>query len=96
MSIVFVEYKIIEAKRAIYLNKAAELMQTFPAAKVYEGTDQPGLFVEIWDGMEEEQFHAWKQVRISGSMPLWREINACIKGGADRLHIWRFSSLPKQ
>lgn len=94
MSLVFVEYKIIEAKRTLYVNKINAIMEKYkPYVQVLEGADQPGLFVELWSDMTLEQYEKWKQERLNGSMSIWNEIHACIQGGQEKVHIWRFTPL---
>ena len=48
MGIVFVEYKVFPEKREAYLSRIRELMKNASGVQLYEGSDQPNLFVEIW------------------------------------------------
>ncbi len=81
----FVEYRIEKEYRTSYLTWAAVLKQQFEQMDVYEGAEQPGLFVEIWNGLSDEAYAAMKAARtgtITPGLPdeteegrLWRRID---------------------
>lgn len=73
---------------------------------VYEGAEQPGLFVEIWNGLSDEAYAAMKAARtgtITPGLPdeteegrLWRRIDPWIAGGRGKVHIWKFTRITPQ
>ncbi|MGG2201773.1 hypothetical protein [Paenibacillus validus] len=101
--IVFVEYRIEKEYRTSYLTWAAVLKQQFEQMDVYEGAEQPGLFVEIWNGLSDEAYAAMKAARtgtITPGLPdeteegrLWRRIDPWIAGGRGKVHIWKFTRI---
>lgn len=62
MGIIFVEYRIDEQKREDFLPFIHSLAEGAPM-ELYEGSDQPGLFVEIWRGLSEEDYLCMKEAR---------------------------------
>ncbi|GIP31143.1 hypothetical protein [Paenibacillus sp. J2TS4] len=64
MSLVFVEYKIDELYREDYL-KTIQDLPGVDQVELYEGSDQPGLFVEIWKGLGDEDYLQMKAIRTS-------------------------------
>lgn len=98
MCIVFVEYRIEEDCRDSYLEWSEGIKQQYQQLELYEGTDQPNLFVEIWNGFSEEEYLSMKQARTgSGAaeekVGLWKPLDAWIKGGKSKLHIWHFKKV---
>jgi len=63
MSKAFVEYQILPNYRTAYSSWMAGVRAAFPELEWLEGTDQPGLFVEIWNDLSYEQFTQLKQAR---------------------------------
>jgi hypothetical protein len=114
MAKVFVEYKLDPRFREQYESWSRQVIEwtqsvqfqnvQFQSVQFYEGTDQPNLFVEIWDGMSHEQFLEFKDRRLSERFPdkqqaearLFREMNDWVEGGAAKLHIWHFGRLGKE
>ncbi len=92
MSKIFIEYKIHPEFRDKYLAFMRARVVEHPELSWYEGTDQPGLFVEIWDNQSFEQFESFKRERtvLQGK---WRQGDDCIHGGIAALHIWHFTEM---
>lgn len=100
MCLVFVEYSIKEECRSDYLVWLEKLRSIHPELECYEGTDQPGLFVELWKGMGPEGFQAMKAQRAgaaaegAGGCPeTWKALDEWIDGGRGRIHIWSFQKV---
>jgi hypothetical protein len=89
MRIAFVEYKIIKEKRALYMDYLRRLKQSGDV-EIYEGADQPGLFVEIWQ-IGEAKRGAWREIRQK--LGDWNELLGVVEGGEGKIHIWEFDRL---
>ncbi|MED1950436.1 hypothetical protein [Brevibacillus centrosporus] len=95
MLTVFIEYKLDPAKRQdalILLEGMAEKLSAMGAASYscLEGIDQPGLFVEMFEVEEVEQYEKIKA---------WRLVDeafcACVSGGAAKLNVWAFRAVKR-
>ncbi|BBH21692.1 hypothetical protein Back11_30370 [Paenibacillus baekrokdamisoli] len=95
MYICFVEYHINEEFVALYRNWIAEKMAAGPVFKLYEGTDQPHLFVEVWEAQGEASATAIKEERCS-ERSSWRQMAAWVPGGAPKIHAWTFRPITFQ
>lgn len=103
MCIVFVEYRIEQEFRTDYLTWTADLKQKFEQVNIYEGAEQPDLFVEIWEGLSDAAYTAMKTDRTgtiktvtpdeAADKLLWRRMEPWIAGGRAKLHIWRFNKV---
>lgn len=87
---VFVEYKIKPDKREQYLHSVKEIQRRMEQGgashfSLYEGSDQPDLFVEMFDVPSIEIYYLLKEER--SMQPV---IDDCIAGGAAKIHIWAF------
>ncbi|WP_426451631.1 hypothetical protein ACP26L_06015 [Paenibacillus sp. S-38] len=97
MSMVFVEYKIAEARREGYLAWAGKLQED-ARVEVYEGEGQPNLFVEVWRGLAGTEVEEFKAAREGGSpegdLPQpWRELPSFVEGGIAKIRIWAFQKV---
>lgn len=98
---VFVEYKVKPEHREAYLTWVNEMTHADRRFSVYEGTDQPGLFVELWDGMNYEEYVRMKGWRLAadssggGNKNRWGEMERFIEGGISKIHIWHFTKVTK-
>ncbi|PLT47298.1 hypothetical protein NYE40_18660 [Paenibacillus sp. FSL W8-1187] len=88
-----VEYKIEERHRHEYLERLRELRERWPDVRLYEGSEQPGLFVEIWPAASEAAAKACQEERLDGRSP-WSAIGGWTAGGAGRIHAWTFRPAP--
>ncbi|MFD0590707.1 hypothetical protein ACFQZE_22210 [Paenibacillus sp. GCM10027627] len=90
MYICFAEYRIMPEHKEHYLKKINDWRDELGhRVNIYEGTDQPGLFVEVWQAESEEMAEQIKKERLDGRS-LWGEITPWIAGGAAKLHVWTF------
>jgi hypothetical protein len=92
---VFVEYAIKPEGRNSYIIYMQELQNREGRLELLEGTDQPGLFVEIWDGVTYEEYESLKQHRLkegdaSAGHASWEH---WVEGGLRKLHMWHFTQV---
>ncbi|WP_285109167.1 hypothetical protein [Paenibacillus sp. UMB4589-SE434] len=90
-SIIFVEYRIEPEKRELYFTHINKLLQYKTDVTLYEGTDQPNVFVEQWHDTTPQQYADMKRVRLQEQSE-WDVVTACIPGGTAKLHIWEFAA----
>lgn len=90
MFICFAEYKIMHEYIDMYRDMIDEL-RTREARpfQLYEGTDQPGLFVEIWHADSCEEAERVKEERLD-ERSSWSALSQWIPGGPAKLHVWTF------
>lgn len=89
MYICFAEYRIIHEYRQEYLAYTDTLLSGLHDVHLYEGTDQPNLFVEVWNAGTAEHAERIKKERCSERSP-WFCISEWIVGGSEKMHIWTF------
>ena len=90
MYICFAEYRILPERREQFLALAGQLQtEEKRFVQFYEGTDQPGLFVEVWQTATEEEAERVKEERLSGHSS-WSALSPFIAGGTAKLHVWTF------
>ncbi|MOA41440.1 hypothetical protein D3C78_1634000 [compost metagenome] len=89
MYICFAEYKILEEYREPFTSYTKLLLKDLPHVTLYEGTDQPNLFVEVWQAADAEEAERMKEERCNERSP-WFPITDWIAGGAGKLHVWTF------
>ncbi|MFW5433927.1 hypothetical protein [Paenibacillus apiarius] len=92
--IIFVEYRIDPKLRETYLSLVKKQLQCHANAVLYEGTDQPNVFVEQWLRTSHEDYVRMKTLRLEESSE-WDAITACIPGGREKFHIWEFEEMNK-
>jgi hypothetical protein len=95
---VFIEYKVIADKQHLYLSLLPELRERTvdwdaKDFRVFEGTDQPLLFVEEYYVKDMDEYRRTKEERLSESIPFWHKLHDCIPGGAGKVHIWAFKEV---
>lgn len=90
---VFVEYTIIHEKRTAYLHYMQKRIEQ-TGLELIEGTDQPGLFVEIWSNVSYSAYISLKKARLEPTAgSLWEHSEEFILGGNKKLHIWHFTKI---
>jgi hypothetical protein len=90
MFITFAEYRIAPEHLESYRGETKRLLeQSLGRVTLYEGCDQPGLFVEIWSASCEEEAEGIKKERC-GERSSWAVLTPWIVGGAAKLHVWTF------
>jgi hypothetical protein len=107
MSVTFIEYQILPEHRSAYSEWMKQVRAAFPELEVYEGTDQPGLFVELWKGQSHEEYKQLKEARLNlhleseeasqenggfGKMD-WKPLHNWATGGRGKIHIWHFGKV---
>ncbi|OBR64389.1 hypothetical protein A7K91_12875 [Paenibacillus oryzae] len=92
MYICFAEYKIMPEHREPYLAFVNKLVEQESRVKVYEGSDQRELFVEIWTAQSQEEADAIKEERC-GERSSWHAVSQWIAGGEAKLHVWTFKPI---
>ncbi|ULL18398.1 hypothetical protein DVH26_30395 [Paenibacillus sp. H1-7] len=107
MSIAFVEYQILPNYRPDYSKWMDGVRANYPELVWLEGTDQPGLFVELWH-VSYEEYESLKKARqltvndeneqalpasSKYSMTDWEQLGQWVKGGAAKIHIWHFGKV---
>ena len=96
MSKVFVEYAIKPEFRASFLIYMQGKQLREGRLELLEGTDQEGLYVEIWHDVTYEEYLSMKGERLNvegiqdGQCGDWEQ---WIKGGIQKLHMWHFSQI---
>ncbi|WP_035100270.1 MFS transporter [Aneurinibacillus terranovensis] len=96
---VFVEYKVLEEKRTEYMEQMESLRHAMEKIgvddfQVYEGVDQPGLFVEMFHVPTVESYRKLKRKRCEeppGKSGFWQMINPYVSGGTEKIHMWAFA-----
>jgi hypothetical protein len=89
MHICFVEYRIDAIYEEKYRTWIAEKLAEKNEFRLYEGTDQPLLFVEIWEAEDEKGAEAVKKERCS-ERSSWRIMADWVPGGTAKIHVWTF------
>ncbi|WP_159886311.1 hypothetical protein [Paenibacillus puerhi] len=77
------------------------MKQEYENLEIYEGTEQPNLFVEIWSGLSDEAYGELKAARIgeyeaAGSEQSpggWRTMERWVVGGRAKIHMWQFKTI---
>jgi hypothetical protein len=85
----FAEYRIAEENRERYFELMASLRPSHPEMYLYEGTDQPGLFVEVWEAATREEADGIREMRLSAGSP-WSAVSRLASG---QVHAWVFRSV---
>lgn len=90
MGIVFVEYKVFPEKREAYLQWFYSLTRDESRLELYEGSDQPDLFVELWRDFGHDEYRVFKKTRLDSTGSPWVGLADYVPGGAAKIHIWHF------
>jgi hypothetical protein len=90
---VFVEYTILQEMRLIYLNHMREWLKREGRLELLEGSDQPGLFVEIWNDVPYEEYEELKKQRLQISDENDRLWGNWVQGGLAKINIWHFTGI---
>ncbi|WP_274652500.1 hypothetical protein [Paenibacillus humicola] len=89
MPICFVEYRIDPDFEAEYRHWIGEKQAAPGGFELYEGTDQPFLFVEVWKAESVEAAERIKKERLRERSE-WSRMAAWVQGGAPKIHAWTF------
>ncbi|EXX87691.1 hypothetical protein BG53_14085 [Paenibacillus darwinianus] len=88
----FVEYRIEPEHRKSFLTWAEKAKKRETGLIIYEGTDQPGLFVEIWEAAGESEAERKKEERCA-ERSFGSEMFDYVPGGRDKVHAWTFRAV---
>ncbi|MFM1655280.1 hypothetical protein ACI7RC_24770 [Brevibacillus sp. B_LB10_24] len=93
MLTIFIEYKIADGKREEAIGVIAEMERQIQSRggmnyRFFEGFDQPGLFVEMFEVADESAYRDIKQWRTAGG-----PLEDCIAGGSAKIHVWAFQPI---
>lgn len=88
---VFMEYRIKADQIVAYQSIMEQVRQWMARQNAMnyehlEGVDQSGLFVEMFDVKNMDEYYRLKKLRCEES-PFFAE---CVVGGKDRIHMWAF------
>ncbi|GGD75404.1 hypothetical protein [Paenibacillus nasutitermitis] len=89
MHICFVEYQISEDHANEYRAWMKIRQAENSGFQLFEGTDQPLLFVEVWEAPGEEAAMAIKKERCS-ERSSWHAMVKWVPRGASGIHAWTF------
>ncbi|WP_219835885.1 hypothetical protein [Paenibacillus sp. R14(2021)] len=92
MFICFVEYQIDPASEQLYRDWIAKQQADHRGFSLYEGTDQPLLFVEVWEAATEEEALRIKEERC-GERSSWQVMAKWVPGGSAKVHAWTFKPI---
>ncbi|SFF30334.1 hypothetical protein SAMN04487969_12437 [Paenibacillus algorifonticola] len=92
MYICFAEYRIKTENKIEYLHYIEQMKTANPALRVYEGTDQPDLFVEVWQAESAEEAEQIKKERLS-ERSSWCQMADWVPGGLAKVHVWTFKPI---
>ncbi|WP_248928061.1 hypothetical protein [Paenibacillus hamazuiensis] len=95
MNKVFVEYKVKTEERQRFLSWAERLTASEKRVSVYEGADQPNLFVELWENIDYAEYEEMKAQRTGDAAQVSRfsdltALSDFVEGGKAKIHIWYF------
>ena len=95
---IFVEYKVKAEMRGTFIGLVQQLNDWATRSearhfKIYEGTDQPLLFVEEFFVDNLEQYRRIKEERRTEQHPFWHAFHECVDGGARKINIWAFQEI---
>ncbi|MGO4889827.1 hypothetical protein ACJ2A9_18935 [Anaerobacillus sp. MEB173] len=98
---IFIEYKIkAEAVQAYEqtMRKIIDLLPEFEAKNIqwFVATDQPHLYVEMFEVPTVAHYHALKKLRRSNDHHLFKELDPLIDGGLQKLNCWAFQSCQRE
>lgn len=90
MDIVFIEYKVFPDKRSAYMSWIKSAAGGDERFELYEGSDQPELFVEQWCGIDVDAYRTFKSRRTEPGDPVWSSLAEFVPGGMAKVHVWHF------
>jgi hypothetical protein len=98
---IFIEYKVIETEVEKYEAVMKEILAKLPeysAEKIewFVATDQPFLYVEMFQVPTLAYYQALKKLRKSTEHPVFGQLDHYIEGGLENLNCWAFKTQPIQ
>lgn len=100
MITVLSEYKVLDGKNEEFLSLLPLVkiaLEEIGASEIrfFEGTDQPGLFVEEFQVGDMQAYEAVKKMRYEERSEIWKQFHSCVPGGKDKVHVWAFTQLDR-
>ena len=94
---IFIEYKIKETKVDEYEAAMKEILNKLPefnAEKIdwFRATDQPFLYVEMFQVPTVAYYQAIKKIRKSVDHPVFGKLDQFLEGGLEKLNCWAFQT----
>lgn len=94
---IFIEYKINETEVDQYESVMQEVIRKLPEYSAeniqwFVSTDQPNLYVEMFQVPNIAHYKALKKLRKSYEHPIFSQLDKYIEGGLDRLNCWAFQT----
>ncbi|WNF36727.1 hypothetical protein RJD24_20395 [Bacillaceae bacterium IKA-2] len=92
---IFIEYKVKEIEVEKYKELMEEISEKLPQYSAeniqwFRATDQPFLYVEMFQVPNEAYYHALKKLRKSNDHPTFSKLDKLIEGGLAKLNCWAF------
>lgn len=94
---IFIEYKVKETEVEKYEELMKEILEKLPeysAKKIqwFVATDQPYLYVEMFQVPNVAHYQALKKLRTSTEHPIFSQLDRYIEGGLKKLNCWAFQT----
>ncbi|RXJ00397.1 hypothetical protein DS745_12775 [Anaerobacillus alkaliphilus] len=94
---IFIEYKVKEAEIEKYEGLMKEVLKKlteFSAEKIewFVATDQPFLYVEMFQVPTLAHYQALKKLRKSTDHTVFGQLDQFIEGGLEKLNCWAFQT----
>ncbi|GEK60208.1 hypothetical protein CHL76_16020 [Marinococcus halophilus] len=93
--VVFMEYRVLEEKRAEFLRTMEEISSAMLKKQVndyewFESVDQGALFVEMFSVNTLEQYNVLRTERTEKSDSVFGRLDEFVPGGIKKVHCWCF------
>lgn len=94
---IFIEYKVRETEVENYEEIMSEIIAKLPefsAEKIewFVSTDQPFLYVEMFQVPTLAHYQALKKLRLSKEHLIFGQLDKFIEGGLEKLNCWAFKT----
>lgn len=94
---IFIEYKVKEnhvEKYESVMKEIINILPEFSATKIewFVATDQPFLYVEMFQVPTKAHYQALKKLRKSNEHPVFSKLDPFIEGGLEKLNCWAFQT----
>lgn len=98
---IFIEYKVKEAEVEKYEELMKRILEKLPQYNAeniqwFRATDQPFLYVEMFQVPNVAYYQALKKLRKSSEHPTFSQLDKFIEGGLAKLNCWAFQTQPFQ
>lgn len=96
---VFIEYKIYDSKRELFLGLIPLIKQLHETKlkvddyQIYEGVYQKSIFVEEFLIHNIDEFQIIKEIRQTSHAKVWQEFTKCVVGERKKINMWVFSKV---